>query len=102
MTSPGGALRGGARGMFRDGLLRRVRQGRDAARTSVDLGRGHVRQGRGGLAGDIERSHGARRRPRDLDEEDFVKAAEAAKVGCPISQTLQGNVEISVEATLES
>jgi osmotically inducible protein OsmC len=37
-----------------------------------------------------------------ISEEDFVKAAEAAKVGCPISQTLQGNVEINVAATLES
>jgi lipoyl-dependent peroxiredoxin len=37
-----------------------------------------------------------------ISEEDFVKAAEAAKIGCPISQTLQGNVDISVTATLES
>ena len=37
-----------------------------------------------------------------ISEEDFVKAAEAAKVGCPISQTLQGNVAISVDAALES
>ena len=37
-----------------------------------------------------------------ISEEDFVKAADAAKVGCPISQTLQGNVEINVDATLAS
>jgi len=37
-----------------------------------------------------------------ISQEEFAKAAEAAKVGCPISQTLQGNVEINVEATLES
>jgi lipoyl-dependent peroxiredoxin len=37
-----------------------------------------------------------------ISQEDFAKAAEAAKVGCPISQTLQGNVDISVEASLES
>ena len=37
-----------------------------------------------------------------ISQEDFAKAAEAAKVGCPISQTLQGNVEINVDATLES
>ena len=36
-----------------------------------------------------------------ISQEDFTKAAEAAKIGCPISQTLQGNVEINVEATLE-
>ena len=33
-------------------------------------------------------------------EADFVAAAEAAKDGCPISQALKGNVELSVDATL--
>ena len=37
-----------------------------------------------------------------ISEADFIEAAEAAKVGCPISQTLQGNVEINVDAALES
>jgi lipoyl-dependent peroxiredoxin len=32
---------------------------------------------------------------------DFVAAAEAARDGCPISQALQGNVALSVDATLE-
>ena len=32
---------------------------------------------------------------------DFIAAAEAAKDGCPISQALKGNVELSVDATLE-
>ena len=36
-----------------------------------------------------------------MSAEDFTTAAEAAKDGCPISQALQGNVELSVEATLE-
>jgi osmotically inducible protein OsmC len=31
----------------------------------------------------------------------FRQAAEAAKDGCPISQALKGNVQLSVEATLE-
>ena len=31
----------------------------------------------------------------------FQAAAEAAKDGCPISQALKGNVELSVEASLE-
>ncbi len=35
-----------------------------------------------------------------IDEAGFKKAAEAAKDGCPISRALQGNVELSVEATL--
>jgi osmotically inducible protein OsmC len=36
------------------------------------------------------------------DSAAFVKAAEAAKDGCPISQALKGNVELSVNATLDS
>jgi lipoyl-dependent peroxiredoxin len=36
-----------------------------------------------------------------IDQDAFVKAAEAAKDGCPISQALKGNVELSVKATLE-
>ena len=35
-------------------------------------------------------------------EADFAAAAEATKDGCPISQALKGNVELSVEATLET
>src|SRR6266542_2316546 len=37
-----------------------------------------------------------------IDADGFKKAADAAKDGCPISQALKGNVELSVEATLES
>ena len=35
-----------------------------------------------------------------ISEEDFLRFAEAAKEGCPISGALKGNVELSVEATL--
>jgi osmotically inducible protein OsmC len=35
-----------------------------------------------------------------LDSAAFVRAAEAAKVGCPVSQALKGNVAVSLEATL--
>jgi len=35
-----------------------------------------------------------------VDEAGFVAAAQAAKDGCPVSQALAGNVELSVEATL--
>jgi OsmC subfamily peroxiredoxin len=35
------------------------------------------------------------------DATAFVRAAEAAKEGCPVSQALKGNVALSVEATLE-
>ncbi len=42
-----------------------------------------------------------RGRVPNMDEATFVQAAEAAKDGCPISQTLKGNVDLSVKATLE-
>ncbi len=35
-----------------------------------------------------------------IDKETFAKLADAAKDGCPISRALQGNVDLSVEATL--
>jgi osmotically inducible protein OsmC len=35
-------------------------------------------------------------------EESFQAAAEKARDGCPISKALKGNVELSVEATLQS
>lgn len=37
-----------------------------------------------------------------MSEEDFVKAAEAARDGCPISGALKGNVALSVDAALAS
>jgi osmotically inducible protein OsmC len=37
-----------------------------------------------------------------MSEADFVKAAEAARDGCPISGALKGNVELSVDAGLAS
>ncbi len=37
---------------------------------------------------------------KGLDQGGFQKAAEAAKDGCPISQAIKGNVELSVKATL--
>lgn len=35
-----------------------------------------------------------------LDEAAFSAAAQAAKDGCPVSQALAGNVELSVDARL--
>jgi len=43
-----------------------------------------------------------RGRVAGIDEAGFVKAAEAAKDGCPISQALKGNVDLSVKASLET
>jgi len=37
-----------------------------------------------------------------LDDAGFKQAAEGAKENCPISQALKGNVELSVDASLES
>jgi osmotically inducible protein OsmC len=36
-----------------------------------------------------------------MDEGAFLKAAEEAKVGCPVSKALHGNVEITMEARLQ-
>jgi lipoyl-dependent peroxiredoxin len=35
-----------------------------------------------------------------IDDAAFREAAEAAKDGCPVSQALQGNVELTVDAAL--
>jgi lipoyl-dependent peroxiredoxin len=37
-----------------------------------------------------------------IDESAFMEAANAAKDGCPVSGALKGNVEIRLNATLES
>ncbi|HEV2775626.1 MAG TPA: OsmC family peroxiredoxin [Solirubrobacteraceae bacterium] len=37
-----------------------------------------------------------------IDQETFAAAAASARDGCPISGALKGNVDMSVEATLES
>jgi osmotically inducible protein OsmC len=37
-----------------------------------------------------------------IDESAFLEAAEGAKEDCPVSGALKGNVELSVEATLET
>ena len=37
-----------------------------------------------------------------IDGVEFLEAAEGAKENCPVSKALEGNVEISVEATLSS
>ena len=37
----------------------------------------------------------------DLDQSGFAAAADAARDGCPVSQALAGNVEVTVTATLE-
>jgi osmotically inducible protein OsmC len=36
----------------------------------------------------------------DIDQSAFVDAANGAKDGCPVSNALKGNVEITVEAHL--
>jgi osmotically inducible protein OsmC len=35
-----------------------------------------------------------------ISEEEFQSAAQAAKEGCPVSQALKGNVEVTLDATL--
>jgi osmotically inducible protein OsmC len=41
-------------------------------------------------------------RVQGIDQDRFEEAASAAGDGCPISGALKGNVDIEVEATLES
>jgi len=41
-----------------------------------------------------------RGRVEGLDEAAFQQAVQEAKTGCPVSQALKGNVEITVEASL--
>jgi lipoyl-dependent peroxiredoxin len=43
-----------------------------------------------------------RARVPGIDESAFQEAAAAAKDGCPVSGAIKGNVEISVDAKLES
>lgn len=43
-----------------------------------------------------------RGRARDADDTSFREAAEAAKDACPVSRALQGNLEIELDAALES
>jgi osmotically inducible protein OsmC len=40
--------------------------------------------------------------PDGADAAAFEQAAQTAKDGCPISRALKGNVELSVEATLDN
>jgi osmotically inducible protein OsmC len=35
-----------------------------------------------------------------ITAEKFIELAETAKVGCPVSKALAGNVEITLEASL--
>ena len=37
-----------------------------------------------------------------LDEAGFRKATEEAEQGCPVSNALRGNVDVRINATLES
>jgi lipoyl-dependent peroxiredoxin len=37
---------------------------------------------------------------KDMDEQGFRKAADAAKDGCPISQLVKGNTEVTLDAAL--
>ena len=43
-----------------------------------------------------------RGRVQGLDSKEFERLAAEAKDGCPVSQALKGNVDISVDAHLES
>ena len=63
---PGRAARGGAFRLLRHGPVRQPGPRRAPARSPRRRGRGHVRQGRGGLECRVERPDGPRSRARDL------------------------------------
>jgi osmotically inducible protein OsmC len=42
-----------------------------------------------------------RARAPGADEDRFLELAEATKVGCPVSKTMLGNVEMELDASLE-
>ena len=98
---PGGAAGRGPRLVLLDGLLERPGQGRHAA-DELDGQRRRSRPTSSRRAGRSSRprssSAASCRAPRGAS---FREAAEKAKDGCPISRALKGNVELSVEATLE-
>jgi len=51
----------------------------------------------------IKSSHiEVRGRVEGIDQDAFARAADAAGDGCPVSGALKGNVEIQVEASLET
>jgi osmotically inducible protein OsmC len=51
----------------------------------------------------VARSHlTVRGKVPGISDADFQAAAETARDGCPISRALKGNVELSVDATLEN
>ena len=37
-----------------------------------------------------------------IDDAGFLEAAKGAEAGCPVSRAIQGNVEITLDAALES
>ena len=43
-----------------------------------------------------------RGRVSGIEDDEFQKLAEAAKEGCPVSKALSGNVELTLDARLES
>jgi osmotically inducible protein OsmC len=59
---------------------------------TFDFGQGKVTESRITVRGRVP----------GLDEAGFQEAVRAAEQGCPVSNALRGNLEMPVEATLES
>ena len=97
---PGGADRLGARVVLLDGVQRRARHA-TARRPPGWTSRPWSRSTRGDAGWRITRSDlTVRGVVPGIDAAKFAELADGAKDGCPVSQALKGNVDLSVEATL--
>ncbi len=91
---PGGADRCGARGVPRHGVVPRARSGRHPAEELSISATVTFVPGTGIASSALE----VEGRVAGIDDAAFEAAVEAARDGCPVSQALKGNVELSATA----
>ena len=94
---PGGADRGRTRLLLLDGVRARARPGGDAAPERLSTSATVTFVPGTGITKSALEVEGV---VPGLDADGFRQAAEAAKDGCPVSQALKGNVELSVSPSL--
>jgi osmotically inducible protein OsmC len=97
-TSPEELLAAAHASCFCMALSHELAEGGNAPERLEATARVEFEPGEGVKSSHIE----VRGRVPGLDQDAFAEAARNASQGCPISGALKGNVEITVEATLES